>query len=401
VGVDGEAQADSRPVFISHASRDVELVSALVDMLRVGVGLRDEEHFCSNLPGTSVKPGQDFVERIRTELFGTVLAIEIVTPSYLESKFCLCELGGLWVTMKQNFPLLVAPCRHEDLTGVLGSVHAPYIEEGLDDLAEAVAAAVGRKPGLASWSKAKSQFVDRWPELKQRIKDRAQVPREEYDRVLTQAADLEGRLRAAEQAIRAATQLGEKYNFLLTVLPELIRGLNDVLFAPDAYALRNAASDLEYMTAFHAAHLYDRHDLRSVVWHEQNGHLRRGKAVGAWGAGQPELDRNRERRLYQGPLQHCEDVWVDDPAAAEHAETAELGSGDKGYPSFLLASILAGDRNYGLLQLEAAGGPPLNADDLGVVSRLAALLATALSVLAQRHAGPAISQKASLRDASI
>jgi len=392
VGGDGETQTDARPVFISHASRDIELVSALVDMLRVGVGLRDEDHFCSNLPGTAVKPGQDFVDRIRAELFGTVLAIEIVTPSYLESKFCLCELGGLWVTMKQNFPLLIAPSRHEDLTGVLGNVHAPYLEEGLDDLAEAVAAAIGRKPALASWGKAKNQFMARWPELKQRIKDRAQVPREEYDRVLAQSSDLQVRLRAAEQAIRVATQLGEKYNYFLTILPELIRGVNGVFLAPDDETLRSAASELEYMTAFHAAHLYGRLDLRSVIWHDRNGHLRRGKAVGPWAGGHPELDRARERRLYEGPLQQCEDVWVDDPDAEEHADTAELGSGDRGYPSFLLASMLAGDRNYGLLQLEAAGGPPLNAEDLNVVTRLAAILASGLAMLAQRHTGSAVPQ---------
>jgi hypothetical protein len=65
----------------------------------MGVGLREEDYFCSDLPGTGVKPGQDFVDRIREELHGTELVVEIITPSYLESKFCLCELGGLWVTM--------------------------------------------------------------------------------------------------------------------------------------------------------------------------------------------------------------------------------------------------------------------------------------------------------------
>ena len=388
MSIDGESSVSARPVFISHASRDVELVSALVDMLRTGVGLRDEDHFCSDLPGTAVNPGQDFVDRIRAELSGTVLAVEVVTPSYLESKFCLCELGGLWVTMKRNFPLLVAPSRHADLTGVLGNVHAPYLEEALDDLAEAVSAAIGRKPALASWSKAKTKFLERWPQLRQKVKDRAQVSQEEYDRVLSRVADLEGRLGAAEDTLRVATQLGEKYNYFLAILPELIRGVNSVFLAPDDYALWSAVSELEYMTCFHAAHLYNRHGLRAVIWREENGHLQRGKFVGPWAGGQPELDPLRKDRLRKGPLQQGEDVWVDDPAAAEHAETAELGPGDKGYPSFLLASMLAGPRNYGLLQLEASSIPPLNAEDLEVVSRLAAVLASGLAVLAQRQGKP-------------
>ena len=262
--------------------------------------------------------------------------------------------------MKRNFPLLVAPSRHADLTGVLGNVHAPYLEEALDDLAEAVSTAIGRKPALASWSKAKTKFLERWPQLRQKVKDRAQVSQEEDDRVLSRVADLEGRLGAAEDTLRVATQLGEKYNYFLAILPELIRGVNSVFLAPDDYALWSAVSELEYMTCFHAAHLYNRHGLRAVIWREENGHLQRGKFVGPWAGGQPELDPLRKDRLCKGPLQQGEDVWVDDPAAAEHAETAELGPGDKGYPSFLLASMLAGPRNYGLLQLEASSIPPRN-----------------------------------------
>jgi hypothetical protein len=36
MSVDGDSSVDARPVFVSHASRDIELVSALVDMLRMG-----------------------------------------------------------------------------------------------------------------------------------------------------------------------------------------------------------------------------------------------------------------------------------------------------------------------------------------------------------------------------
>ncbi len=382
--LDGAPRANARRVFFSHASRDFEVVSALVETLRMGVGLREEDYFCSDLPGTGVKPGQDFVDRIREELHGTELVVEIITPSYLESGFCLCELGGLWVTMKQNFPLLVAPSRREDLTGVLGNVHAPYLEEGLDDLADAVAGVIGRKTGLSSWSRAKDKFLIRWPELMQNVKDRAQVSREEYDRALNRVTDLEGRLRAAEDTLREATNLGEKYNYFLTILPELIQEVNSVFLAPDNDEQRSKVLELEYLISFHAAHLYNRLDLRSVIWHEEKGRLRRGRAIGPWAGGQPALDPVRESRLREGPLQHGEDVWVDDPSAAEHAETAELGSGDKRYPSFLLASMLAGQRNYGLLQLEASGTPPLNADDLEVVRLLAALLASGLAVLTRQ-----------------
>src|SRR5262249_14464862 len=119
---------------------------------------------------------------------------------------------------------------------------------------------------------------------------------------------LEARLGAAESTLRAATQLGEKYNYFLAILPELIRGVNSVFLAADTNTLLSAVSELEYLTSFHAAHLYNRRDLRAVIWHAQNGHLRRGKAIGAWAGGQPELDPLRESRLRKGPLQQGEDV---------------------------------------------------------------------------------------------
>ena len=224
--------------------------------------------------------------------------------------------------MKRNFPLLVAPSRHADLTGVLGNdTHHISRKRWMTwprrfppRSAVSLRWRPGVKPRPSSWSDGRNSG------RKLRIAHR--YHKKNIDRVLSRVADLEGRLGAAEDTLRVATQLGEKYNYFLAILPELIRGVNSVFLAPDDYALWSAVSELEYMTCFHAAHLYNRHGLRAVIWREENGHLQRGKFVGPWAGGQPELDPLRKDRLRKGPLQQGEDVWVDDPAAAEHAETA-------------------------------------------------------------------------------
>ena len=384
-----DEHADARPIFISHSHRDGKLVDALVNMLKTGVGLRDEDFFRSGRPGTEAKPGENFVERLRQELIGTDLVVEVVTPSYLDSMYCAYELGALWAARTNNFPILVPPVTHDELAGILGHVQASYLEDGIDDLADKVAEATGRRGKRSSWTMARRRFLREWQTLKHYVPGRRQVSLEQHQLVADQVAELKKRLDETVNNFRAAAQLGEKHNHFLTTFPELIRGLNRVIHTPDA-ELQTSVSKLELLVADRAAHLYHRQDLRSVIWREQDGVLRTGEWAGNWDTKQPELDADRERRLYSGPFKNRKPMWVDNSADPKHAEIVPLGPDDKEYPSFLLVPIVAEQRNYGLLQLEASRSSPLLQEDLTVVSRLAEILATGFAVQTQmrsRQAG--------------
>lgn len=53
--------------------------------------------------------GVDFVDYMREELTGAQLVLQLITPSFFESAFCLCELGAQWGMGLPCFPLVVPP----------------------------------------------------------------------------------------------------------------------------------------------------------------------------------------------------------------------------------------------------------------------------------------------------
>lgn len=79
-------------VFISHAAADKKLADHLLDLLQTGVDVPRRQIFCTSLEGMGVPKGTTFVEWIRQELVDAKLVVALITPTYFESIFCLCEL---------------------------------------------------------------------------------------------------------------------------------------------------------------------------------------------------------------------------------------------------------------------------------------------------------------------
>jgi len=367
----------ARALFISHASQDRELIEGLVQLLRVGIGLRDEEHFCTSLPGTSIPPGHDFVQRIRTELSETTLAIEVITPGYLESKFCLCELGALWLAMKDNVPVIVPPVNRGDLPGVLENIQAPFLADALDDIGQRVAEAIGRSIDLPSWNRARTAFVNQLPSLLGRINAGRTVSREQHELALQQLEETRGRLGAVSEEYRRATALGEKLNYTVRLFPELLQQVNRVL-AAEPKERQSEVWQIEYAVVYQAAHLYNRERLRAVVWRYCDGRFIRGQNAG-WHPRTPTMSQARSSLVLAGPMRNFQDIWVDDPENPIHQDSLALGTGDLAFPSFLMISLVAGERNLGVLHVEAPADCPFKEEDIRPVGVMAGLLAAAWS----------------------
>ena len=52
------------------------------------------------------KPDTVFIEKIRRNLQECETVISIITEEYLESTFCLVEMGAAWAMSKHYFPLV-------------------------------------------------------------------------------------------------------------------------------------------------------------------------------------------------------------------------------------------------------------------------------------------------------
>ncbi len=151
-------------IFISHASADKKLIDALRDLMVVGMGVQQERLFCTSLEGTGIPEGQSFVQFIKSKIQTPPIVVMVVTPSYYESAFCLCELGAAWAMSHNSFPLIVPPVTFADLQGVLSGSQVGKItdEAVLDRLLDRVRAALQLQPGsTATWTVKRDQFLEK------------------------------------------------------------------------------------------------------------------------------------------------------------------------------------------------------------------------------------------------
>lgn len=129
-------------VFISHAVADLPLIKDLRKLLQSVVGLQPNlEIFQSSAPG-AIPPGTNFAQYIRSELDDSTFVVAVVTPAYLESQFCMAELGAVWFSAEKDFFPICAPgVDFGDLNGTLLGIQAARLDErpAVADLLQRVA----------------------------------------------------------------------------------------------------------------------------------------------------------------------------------------------------------------------------------------------------------------------
>jgi len=105
-------------VFISHASKDSEVVEEMIELLE-SIGLDSNQIFCTSFEGYGIELGEDFLYSIKGELSSDSLVIFILSKSFYESPVCLCEMGATWVLAKEHIPVLIPPLDYSNVKGVI------------------------------------------------------------------------------------------------------------------------------------------------------------------------------------------------------------------------------------------------------------------------------------------
>ena len=102
-------------IFISHSTKNKELVERQVEFLRSGMGIENSKIFCTSINGT-LPTGKDFVQIIKQEVKEREMVIALITPEYLESQFCMMELGAAWIEAEYLCPILAGGVEYRDLS---------------------------------------------------------------------------------------------------------------------------------------------------------------------------------------------------------------------------------------------------------------------------------------------
>lgn len=177
---------ESKPLFISHAVADRQLASALVEFLEEGIGVPENEIFCSSLKGKGIPAGKRFVEYIKEQISGPKIVILLLTKNYYESDFCLSELGAAWVKSHDIYPILVPPLTYDDVKDVLLGTQVTKISDSiqLNELRETLADKLGfeLKSGF-KWDAKRDLFLDKVSEIVPKLPKPQKVDRSEYEKL--------------------------------------------------------------------------------------------------------------------------------------------------------------------------------------------------------------------------
>jgi hypothetical protein len=171
-------------VFISHAELDKQLADALTDLLLVGVGLQQDQIFCTSLAGLGIPAGQDFKKTIGERLRGAPYVIALLTPNYYASAFCLCEAGATWILSKEFIPFTTPLAGFDQLKAVLIGTQALRLNEetALDEMRQSLEPLLAKRSSDARWTVKKKEFLDKLPAILAALpKPKLPTPKEHKD----------------------------------------------------------------------------------------------------------------------------------------------------------------------------------------------------------------------------
>jgi len=233
-----------KKVFISHSTKDKDLVDAFVDLLQTGIGIPTNEIFCSSIEGTNIPPGKNVIEYIKEQLQSPQIVIAILSPSYYESTFCICELGATWALTNEMLPLLVPPLNYENIKDVLTAVQLSRIDNDLQlsQMRDRLVSVLGlRTQETTRWEQKRNQFLRKAKELLSAVAPPTRISFKEHQ-------ELEAKYQALLSDIEELQIQNEKHEQYISELEQ----------AKDAASVANirkkyTSADDELQTAISAA----------------------------------------------------------------------------------------------------------------------------------------------------
>jgi hypothetical protein len=104
-------------LFISHAHRDEDLASRLVDVITSNLEVPAGELRCTSVPGYQLELGVMAPEALRRELGTAACVVGLLTPNSIGTEWVLFELGAAWANAKVAIPLLAGKLEDRDIPG--------------------------------------------------------------------------------------------------------------------------------------------------------------------------------------------------------------------------------------------------------------------------------------------
>lgn len=150
-------------VFISHSSKDAPIIKCFIrDILKNGIGLRNEEIACTSFEATGVNPGESIPTYIKDNIKEAKVCLAMVSNNYKASEVCQNEVGAAWAIGNVPIQVVLPNTGFRELGWLLNTDKAARIDddESLDSLMEQICNRLGRAYITPkNWNPCKKDFL--------------------------------------------------------------------------------------------------------------------------------------------------------------------------------------------------------------------------------------------------
>lgn len=161
--ISAESLDDCPLVFISHSSKDREIVKLFIDdILKKGLGLTDENIACTSFEATGVNPGDSIPVYIKQNIKGAKICLAMVSQNYKSSEVCMNEVGAAWALDKAPVQIVLPDADFCELGWLLNTAKASKIDDVdcLDSLEEKLCTSIGIPVPIAKhWNPCTRDFL--------------------------------------------------------------------------------------------------------------------------------------------------------------------------------------------------------------------------------------------------
>lgn len=127
-----QANSKNLKLFISHSSRDKELVNAFVSVLRSALMLEIRQIRCTSVDGLRLPFGANIDAQVRADVLAAEAFVGIISTRSLSSLYVTFELGARWGSGKYLAPVLAPGSSAAMLEGPLAGTNAVCMDNAAD-----------------------------------------------------------------------------------------------------------------------------------------------------------------------------------------------------------------------------------------------------------------------------
>lgn len=155
--------------FMSHSIKDKDFVDEFIKLLILGGTVPNTEIFCTSRAGDDIVPGKDFVNDIGEHLKQANIVFCFFSSRYLDSTFCMAELGASWILGKDIIPIIISDITFDQTTPLCRNLQGIKIddEDGLHSLVDKIKHDYPNFK-VAYWNKQEKVFMEQTRKLLQK-----------------------------------------------------------------------------------------------------------------------------------------------------------------------------------------------------------------------------------------